>query len=118
MPPPVVKRQWVVTFLLSIKPDVRGCFQFVTAAAHQPIAGHDPADDRPMLFNGLAAVFGTPRMHGALTSANRTQMIQRASIEINGSGQWAGAGFVLPMKMAAPAKHTNNGRQKKYAEFI
>lgn len=71
-----------------------------------------------MLINRLAGVFGTPRMHGARAGANRIEMIHRAAIEINGSAQRTGAGFVLPMKMAAPAKHKDSGRQKKYAEFM
>lgn len=71
-----------------------------------------------MLINRPAGVFGTPRIHGARAGTNRVEMIHRAAIEIDGSAQRTGAGFVLPMKMAAPGEHNDSGCQKKYAEFM
>jgi len=97
---------------------MRGPFQFIPSAPQQPITGHDPADDRPVFFNGAAAVFGTSRMHGAGAGAKGTEMIQRAAIKVNGSGQEAGMAAFFRMKMAAPAKHNDSGRHKKYAEFM
>ena len=64
-PPEIIGADRIITAFFAVDPYRRGDGDLVAAAAHQPVAAHDPARNGTVLFDRFHAVGRTARVHGA-----------------------------------------------------
>jgi hypothetical protein len=61
----------------------RRCLYLIAAASHESIGSDHGPNEKTVFLEGLFAVFGAGRIHGAFPGSNRGTMIQRTLIKIN-----------------------------------
>ena len=113
MPPRVVSGDRIIGLPGPPDQDARREMDLVPAATDEAVEGHPPTHQKAMFAEGLAAVCGAGRVHGAAPASHRREVVQPVAVDVVDES-CASGNPILPVS-SGPGRCAT-GRSKEAAE--